>query len=56
MYLNPTGANPTGTTLTTERKRQLYKLAQKYDMIILEDDAYYQLHFLKVGGKIIHLS
>ncbi|XP_034240774.1 kynurenine/alpha-aminoadipate aminotransferase, mitochondrial-like isoform X2 [Thrips palmi] len=47
MYLNPTGANPTGTTLTTERKKQLYKLAQEYDMIILEDDAYYQLHFLE---------
>lgn len=48
MYVNPTGANPTGSTLTTDRKKKLYKLAQEFDMIILEDDAYYHLHFLTV--------
>ncbi|KAE8748386.1 hypothetical protein FOCC_FOCC004818 [Frankliniella occidentalis] len=49
MYLNPTGANPTGTTLTTDRRRQIYKLAQEYNLIILEDDAYYYLHFLEAN-------
>ncbi|KAK3925384.1 Kynurenine/alpha-aminoadipate aminotransferase, mitochondrial [Frankliniella fusca] len=47
LYVNPTGANPTGTTLTTDRKREIYKLAQDFDLIILEDDAYYYLHFFE---------
>ncbi|KAK3923296.1 Kynurenine/alpha-aminoadipate aminotransferase, mitochondrial, partial [Frankliniella fusca] len=51
MYLNPTGANPTGTTLTTDRREKIYKLAQDYDIIILEDDAYYYLHFLEANPK-----
>uniref|UniRef100_A0A1B6EA68 Aminotransferase class I/classII large domain-containing protein n=2 Tax=Clastoptera arizonana TaxID=38151 RepID=A0A1B6EA68_9HEMI len=46
MYINPTACNPSGTTLTTERKKILYKMACEYNFIILEDDAYYFLHFL----------
>ena len=45
--MNPIGANPTGTVLPEERKRKIYKLAQKYDFLILEDDAYYFIHFMK---------
>lgn len=44
--MNPIGANPTGTVLPEERKQEIYKLAQKYDFLILEDDAYYFLHFM----------
>ncbi|XP_033217726.1 kynurenine/alpha-aminoadipate aminotransferase, mitochondrial-like isoform X2 [Belonocnema kinseyi] len=47
LYVNPTGANPTGTVLPEERKKHIYKLAQKYNFLILEDDAYYFLHFMK---------
>ncbi|XP_011502054.1 PREDICTED: kynurenine/alpha-aminoadipate aminotransferase, mitochondrial-like [Ceratosolen solmsi marchali] len=46
LYVNPTGANPVGTVYTNERKEKIYKLAQKYDFLILEDDPYYFLHFL----------
>ncbi|KAJ1526082.1 hypothetical protein ONE63_009247 [Megalurothrips usitatus] len=49
LYLNPTGANPTGTTLTTDRKKELYKIAQEYDLLVLEDDAYFFLHFLETN-------
>lgn len=45
LYCIPTGHNPSGATLTAERKRQIYKLAQKYDFLILEDDPYYYLNF-----------
>ncbi|EEB09965.1 kynurenine/alpha-aminoadipate aminotransferase, putative [Pediculus humanus corporis] len=45
LYVNPTGANPTGVILSTERKKEIYKLACKYNLIILEDDPYYYLHF-----------
>ncbi|XP_051159721.1 kynurenine/alpha-aminoadipate aminotransferase, mitochondrial-like isoform X2 [Leptopilina boulardi] len=46
LYVNPTGANPTGTVLSDKRKEKIYELAQKYDFLILEDDPYYFLHFL----------
>ncbi|KAI4495504.1 hypothetical protein M0802_008718 [Mischocyttarus mexicanus] len=45
IYLNPTGANPTGTLLTENRRKQVYEIAQKYDFLILEDEAYYFIHF-----------
>jgi len=47
MYVNPTGANPSGAVISTERKRQIYEIAQSYDLLILEDDPYYFLHFLE---------
>jgi DNA-binding transcriptional MocR family regulator len=48
LYLNSTGANPTGLTISTERKKEIYKIACEYDLIILEDDPYYFLHFEQV--------
>ncbi|KAK2712124.1 hypothetical protein QYM36_010975 [Artemia franciscana] len=45
LYLNPNGANPTGTSISTPRRYEIYKLAQKYDLLILEDDPYYFLQF-----------
>ena len=35
------GQNPCGTTLTWERKQAIYALAQKHDLIIVEDDREY---------------
>lgn len=46
IYLNPTGSNPTGVTMTLERRKEVYKICCDYNIIILEDDAYYFLHFL----------
>ncbi|CAI6350117.1 unnamed protein product [Macrosiphum euphorbiae] len=47
IYVNPTASNPAGTTLPTHRKREIYRLACEYNMLILEDDPYYYLHFEK---------
>ena len=38
LYTVPVGQNPCGTTLTWERKREIYALAVKHDLIIVEDD------------------
>ncbi|GJQ80247.1 hypothetical protein Trydic_g23819 [Trypoxylus dichotomus] len=46
MYINPTGSNPTGTTMTLERKREIYKICSEYNILILEDDPYFFMHFL----------
>ncbi|KAL6440435.1 hypothetical protein ACFW04_003156 [Cataglyphis niger] len=46
LYVNPTGANPTGAVLSESRRRKVYELAQKYNFLIVEDDPYYFVHFL----------
>ena len=43
LYTIPTGHNQTGTTMSLQRRRELYTIAQKHDVFILEDDPYYFL-------------
>lgn len=43
LYLIPTGQNPTGATLPLARRRAIYKVAQKHDLYIVEDEPYYFL-------------
>ena len=45
LYTIPVGANPTGGSLSLERKREIYALAREYDLLLLEDDPYYFLQF-----------
>jgi 2-aminoadipate transaminase len=45
LYTIPTFQNPTGTTLTPERRRHLLELSAAFDFLILEDDAYGELSF-----------
>lgn len=39
------GQNPTGGTLSVERRKEIYALCQKYDVIIIEDEPYWNLQF-----------
>lgn len=52
LYINPTGSNPTGTVLSLERKREIYSLCSKYDILILEDDPYFVLQY-DCGDELI---
>ena len=45
IYTIPTYQNPTGTTMSLERRRQIYELAVKYDVLILEDSPYFELRY-----------
>ncbi|CAL1591340.1 unnamed protein product [Knipowitschia caucasica] len=47
LYTIPNGGNPTGASMNEQRKRDVYQLAQQYDMLIIEDDPYYFLQFEK---------
>lgn len=38
FYTVPIGQNPCGSTLGEDRREAIYKLAVKYDFIIVEDD------------------
>ncbi|WP_087689754.1 PLP-dependent aminotransferase family protein [Pandoraea sp. PE-S2R-1] len=45
LYTVPTFANPTGATLSRERRVGLLKLAAEYHFIVVEDDPYGDLRF-----------
>ncbi|KAF5838173.1 pyridoxal phosphate-dependent transferase [Dunaliella salina] len=45
IYIIPTGQNPTGADMGVERKRAIYEICRAYNLVILEDDAYYWLQF-----------
>lgn len=45
LYIIPNGVNPTGASLNLQRKKDIYQIAQQYDLLILEDDPYYFLQF-----------
>lgn len=45
LYLIPNFQNPTGLTMSWEKRKAVYELAKKYDFIILEDNPYGDLRF-----------
>lgn len=47
LYTVPTGQNPTGSSLSFDRKKEIYRIAQKHDFIIVEDEPYYFLQMEK---------
>ena len=66
IYTVPTYQNPTGSTLSLERRERLLALAQKYQVPIVEDDPFGDLHFdepppppikaLDRHGHVLYLS
>ena len=65
IYVIPNFQNPTGTTLSIARRQHLLELAERYDLIIYEDDPYGDLRFegqhlppiisLDTSGRVIHM-
>lgn len=45
FYIIPTFQNPTGRTLSLERRKKIVELADKYGVVILEDDPYGDLRY-----------
>lgn len=45
IYTIPTFQNPTGTTMSEAKRRKLIELANKYDVLIIEDNPYGDLRF-----------
>ncbi|HYV05818.1 MAG TPA: PLP-dependent aminotransferase family protein, partial [Blastocatellia bacterium] len=44
IYTIPNFQNPSGVTLATERRHQLVEIADEHDLLIIEDDAYFDLY------------
>lgn len=45
IYTIPSFQNPTGFTTSEEKRKELYRLAQKHDVMIFEDNPYGELRF-----------
>ena len=45
VYLIPTFGNPSGATLSLERRKHVLELAVKYQTLVVEDDPYGDLYF-----------
>lgn len=45
IYLIPNFQNPTGRTMSLEKRQLVYELAEKYDIFILEDNPYGDIRF-----------
>jgi 2-aminoadipate transaminase len=45
VYVIPTFQNPTGITLSMERRKKIAEFGSKYDVIILEDDPYRDIRY-----------
>lgn len=49
LYTTPTGANPSGTSASDDRKRAILGIVRKHNLLLLEDDPYYFLSFQGLG-------
>ncbi len=66
IYLIPTFQNPTGKTMSKEKRVKCLELAKKYGLIILEDDPYGELRFsgesilpiksMDTEGRVVYCS
>ncbi len=66
VYVVPTCQNPTGITMSMDRRKHLLEIAETYDILILEDDPYsYYLYepidvkplkYLDSSGKVLYVS
>jgi len=45
IYLTPTFQNPTGKTLTAERRREIARIIVEHDALLIEDDPYNDLRY-----------
>lgn len=54
IYTIPTFQNPSGTTLSVERRRELLDLARGWGSVVLDDDPYGMLRFAGDGLPSLH--
>ncbi|MFT9076114.1 PLP-dependent aminotransferase family protein [Ethanoligenens sp.] len=54
LYIIPNFQNPTGITTSMEKRRAVYALARKYNIMVLEDNPYGELRF--AGDDLPHIK
>lgn len=53
LYTIPSFQNPTGITMSEAKRKKVYELCQKYDILIFEDNPYSELRFAGESQKPI---
>lgn len=64
LYLIPNYQNPTGKNMGLDRRKEILKVAEKFDLLIIEDNPYGELryegeplpHLVELGEKVIYLG
>ncbi len=66
LYLIPAFQNPSGVTLSQERRRRIMEIATEYDMLVIEDAPYSELRYngetikpmksMDEDGRVIYLG
>ncbi|MGZ7446124.1 PLP-dependent aminotransferase family protein [Paenibacillus sp. TH7-28] len=65
FYTMSRNHNPLGTTLSTEQRKAIAKLAEKYDVYVVEDDymadlgderGYHPIHAYDSGSRVVYLK
>lgn len=66
IYIIPTFQNPTGRVTSLEKRKKILQLAQKYNVLILEDNPYFELRYsgediptiksLDTEGRVIYVG
>ncbi|MEP9371277.1 PLP-dependent aminotransferase family protein [Mesorhizobium sp. KR1-2] len=66
IYTVPDFQNPTGVTLSLERRKKLVELANRFDLVVLEDTPYREIRYqgepippiksFDTGGRVIYLG
>ncbi len=56
IYTIPNFQNPSGVTLAGERRKELAEVAEQYDLLIIEDDAYFDLYFTEEASRLMPLA
>jgi 2-aminoadipate transaminase len=56
IYTIPNFQNPSGVTLAAERRKELAEVAEQYDLLIIEDDAYFDLYFTEEASRLKPLA
>ncbi|KAL9053027.1 MAG: hypothetical protein Q9162_005015 [Coniocarpon cinnabarinum] len=51
LYTVPSGQNPTGATQGADRRKALYAVAQKHDLVVIEDEPYFFLQMQPYVGQ-----
>ena len=54
LYLVPDFQNPSGVTLSSEKRMKIVEISQKYDIAIIEDSPYRQIRFEGDQPKMIY--
>jgi 2-aminoadipate transaminase len=54
IYIVPDFQNPSGVTLTQERRQEMIKLSERYNVVIIEDSPYRQVRFEGTAPEMLY--